>query len=269
MELFYIKSGSLEYITPKGTWTFPAGSGGMVNSNVLHSTSFVASKDSNLQLLHLFDPAFLAGEHGSRMENKYILPLTTAPNIEMIPLHPEEPAQASILADIRQAFDLSEEEWGYEFELRESLSRIWLKLFDLVHPAIGQDIKNSDSDEKIKMLMVYIHTHYGEPITVEQLAQTIHISKRACFRLFRDTLHMTPLEYIRGYRLQKACQMLAKSKESVTHISYCCGFESSSYFGKIFREEFGCSPMEYRRRWHDCNNNMQKQYIDHAVPALS
>jgi len=255
VELFYMKSGTLEYTTPKGKWTFPAGSGGFVNSNVLHSTSFQTSADSNIQLLHLFDPAFLSGEHGSRMEAKYILPLTTAPGVEVIPLYPDDPEQAAILEEVKQGFDLSEQEWGYEFRLRDSLSRIWLKLFELARPAMEQGNASKDSDDKIKMLMVYIHEHYGEPISVEQLAQTAHISKRACFRLFQDTLHMTPVEYIRSYRLQKACQMLAKSKESVTQIAYCCGLGSSSYFGKTFRDEFGCSPIEYRRRWHDSDKN--------------
>ena len=255
VELFCMKSGTLEYTTPKGKWTFPAGSGGFVNSNVLHRTSFQTSTDSNIQLLHLFDPAFLSGEHGSRMEAKYILPLTTAPGVEVIPLYPDNPAQAVILEEVKQAFDLSEQEWGYEFKLRAALSKIWLKLFELARPAMEQGNASKDSDDKIKMLMVYIHENYGKPISVEQLAQTAHISKRACFRLFQDTLHMTPVEYIRSYRLQKACQMLAKSKESVTQIAYCCGLGSSSYFGKTFREEFGCSPMEYRRRWHDSDKN--------------
>lgn len=230
LELFYIQSGSLEYSIPNGNWLFPAGSGGLVNSNVLHASHFQRRKDSNIQLLHLFDPAFLSGEHGSRIETKYILPLTTAPGIEMIPLFPEDPAHAEILQEIKNAFDFSEQEWGYELKLRERLTHIWLKLFELVRPAMEKD-GSRESDQKIKTLMVYIHKHFQEKISVEQLAQTVHISKRACYRLFQDNLHMSPVEYIRSCRLQKACQMLAQSNESVTRIAYNCGLSSSSYFG--------------------------------------
>ena len=258
VELFYMQSGTLEYTTPKGKWIFPAGSGGMVNSNVLHTTSFRAAASGNIQLLHLFDPTFLAGEHGSRMETKYILPLTTARSVDIIPLYPTEPAHAEILDEIMRAFELSEQEWGYEFQLRETLTHIWLKLFDLARPAMTKDRSNKDSDDKVKLLLVYIHEHYQEPICVEQLAQACHISKRACFRLFQETLHVTPVEYIRSYRLQKACQMLVKTNESITQIAYTCGIGSSSYFGKIFRDQFGCSPVEYRRYWHDRDNNMRK-----------
>ena len=258
VELFYMESGTLEYTTPNGKWVFPTGSGGLVNSNVLHTTSFRAATKGNIQLLHLFDPVFLAGEHGSRMEEKYILPLTAAPGLELIPLYPADPAQAEILDAIAAAFALSEQEWGYEFRLREALTRIWLKLFDLARPAMEQDIPGKHSEDTIKMLMVYIYEHYGEPISVEQLAQAAHISKRACFRLFQENLHITPVEFIRSYRMKKACQLLEKTGDSITQIAYSCGFGSSSYFGKLFREQFGCTPAEYRGFWQDRDKNMRK-----------
>lgn len=256
VELFYVQSGTLEYTTPKGKWLFHAGSGGFINFNVLHTSRVVPSADSTVQLLHLFSPALLSGEHGSRIEKKYVLPLSTASNVEVIPLYPDNPVQSEILKEIKRSFELSEQDWGFEFKIREALSEIWLKLFALARPAIEQGNAGNGSDDKIKMLMIYVHEHYGESISVEQLAQEAHISKRVCFRLFQETLRMTPVEYIRSYRLQKACQMLAKTKESVTQIAYSCGLGSSSYFGKTFREKFGCSPLEFRKYWHDRDKNL-------------
>ena len=52
----------------------------------------------------------------------------------MIALHPDDPKQADILKDIRQAFELPDNEWGYEFKLRTQLTEIWLKLFALARP---------------------------------------------------------------------------------------------------------------------------------------
>lgn len=251
MELFFIESGTLEYTTPKGKWVFPAGSGGLVNSNVLHASRLLTTQCSNIQLLHLFDVSFIAGTHGSRMEEKYILPLTAAPGLELIPLHPEDPEQARILQEVRQAFDLDEDAWGYEFDLRDRLTRIWLSLFELARPAMDSRPGDHTADDKVKAMMIYIHEHFQDPISVDQLAQTVHISKRACFRLFQEHLHMTPVEYMRSYRLQRACQMLANGTESITQIAYNCGLGSSSYFGKVFRERFGCSPAQYRSKWHD------------------
>lgn len=254
VELFYMSSGTLEYTTPRGKWVFPAGSGGFVNFNVLHTSRVVPSNDATIQLLHLFDPSFLSGEQGSRIERKYVEPLASS-GIEVIPLYPDDTMQAKIVEMIREAFALSENEWGYEFRLREVLTRIWLGLFELARSAMEQGQSAKGADDRIKRMMVYVHEHYQEPITVDELAKAVHISRRACFRLFQDILHMTPVEYIRSYRLQKACHLLASSKDSVTQIAYCCGLGSSSYFGKIFREQFGCSPLEYRKKRHDCDDN--------------
>ena len=257
VEIFYMESGTLEYTTPNGKWVFPAGSGGFVNSNVLHTSQIKPSGDSTIQLLHLFDPVLLAGEHGSRIEAKYIHPVITAP-IEMIPLYPDEPLHADILKDIRQAFQVSDSRWGYELELRRLMETVWLKLFELARPAMENKMRTDGTDDKVKAMMAYIREHFSESVSVEQLALAAHVSKRVCFRLFRDHLHMTPVEYMRSFRLRKACQMLTEGKHSITQIAYSCGLGSSSYFGKLFREQFGCAPAEYRKKWHNRDNNTHK-----------
>ena len=255
IELFYVESGCLEYTTPHGKWVFPAGSGGLVSANVLHTSSVTPAQKPNVQLLHQFDPSFLAGSHGSRMEARYFLPMTSAPSLEMIALYPQTEAHKAILKEIRQAFDISDQEWGYEFKLREMLTSIWLKLFELARPAMEEKQVGGKSDELMKALMVYVHENYQHSISVEQLADSAHISKRVCFRIFQDNLHMTPVEYIREYRLQKACQMLADTNVPITQIAYSCGLGSSSYFGKTFRERFNCTPAQYRKNWHDRDTN--------------
>lgn len=248
VELFYVESGCLSYTTPRGIWQFPAGSGGFLNANVLHTSQPLDGEGDTVQLLHLFDPVFLAGERGSRVETRYILPLTTS-GVEMLPLSPDDPLGVELLMQIQQAFLLSPETWGYELLLREQLTQIWLKLLTLAQPSLPQ--KPCDGEEAVKIMMIYVHEHFRETISVAQLAASAHISKRVCFRLFHDRLHMTPLEYLRSYRLQQACRMLTASDAPITRIAYDCGLGSCSYFGQLFRAQFGCSPTAYREKWHD------------------
>ena len=243
VELFYMQSGCLEYTTPGGTWVFPAGTGGFVNANVLHSSRVVPTGESTVQKLHLFEPGWLGGERGSRMEQKYILPLTADRRIEVIPLDPEDAEQAEILAAIRRAFDHAEGDWGWEFRLREELSGIWLSLSRLAHP---QPEEQAAGDDQIKAMMIYIQEHYRETISMEALARSAHVSRRQCFRLFREQLHTTPVEYINRVRLSRAARMLLDSEESVTRIALECGFASASYFGQMFRRHYGCTPVQYR-----------------------
>ncbi len=251
VEIFYMESGTLEYYTPKEKIQFPAGSGGMVNSNVLHMTKAVSQTQKNNQLLHIFDVSLIAGEQGSRIEKKYITPIVTAPQIEIIPLFPENAAHQKIIKRICEAFHFSSNTFGYEMNLREILSEIWLLLFELSYPMLDKNRECNRNNDKIKSMMIYIHEHYFEKIAISQLAQSAYLSERECFRVFQDCLHMTPVEYIQSYRLQRACQMLARGQESITAISHACGLGSSSYFGKIFREYAHCTPSEYRRKWQD------------------
>ncbi len=246
LELFYMESGTLEYSTPHGKWIFPAGSGGLLNSNVLHCSRVLPGGEANIQLLHLFDPVFLSGSPGSIIENRYILPLLSS-GLELLSLYPEQPDHLLVLDNIKQAFTLSEEIWGYEFHLRALLSKIWLDLYALAEPAFQNNRRNA-SDDQLKQMMIYIHEHYPEPISIDQLANIAHISRRVCFRLFQQNLHMTPLQYIQSYRLQKARELLKSTSQSITTIAATCGLGSNSYFTRIFRKEFDCSPLQFRKQ---------------------
>lgn len=253
VELFYMESGCLEYNTPGGKMLFPAGSGGMVNSNVLHMTKTMSHTEKTIQLLHIFDVSLLAGEQGSRIEQKYITPIVAAPQIELISLFPGNAAEEKILKRILEVFHFSSDEFGYEMKLREALSEIWLMLFELFRPMQEEKRGDNKSNNKIKLMMTYIHEHYKEKISIPELAAAAYLSERECFRVFHDCLHTTPVEYIKSYRLQVACQMLARGQETVTNISHACGLGSSSYFGKVFREYADCTPSEYRKKWQDCD----------------
>ena len=99
-------------------------------------------------------------------------------------------------------------------------------------------------------VMAYVE-NFADKITVSDLAKVGYISERDCFRVFQECLHMTPIEYITNYRLQKACYMLVHSKDTISAISQECGLGSSSFFGKTFREHMGMTPMEYRKKWRN------------------
>lgn len=252
VELFYIESGELKYYTPNKIISFPAGSAGMVNSNVLHMTEVRTHNVKDIQLLHLFDPKLIAGAHGSIIEQKYVMPIITSSLIDIIELKPERADDVAVIDLIRNAFLLSEDEIRHERSIREALSQIWLYLFKVCTPLLQEKIQPVNrAVDKVKQMMVYIHEHYAEKISVPELAEIAFLSERECYRTFQDHLHMTPLEYMRGYRIQVARQMLADSQIPITEIAYACGFGSASYFGKIFREYTGDSPLQYRSKWQN------------------
>lgn len=250
VELTYMKSGAIEYHTPKGRLVLPEGCGALVNSNILHTTFLPQRSVSAVQLLHLFDPSLLSGAPGSRIDRKYIRPITASPALELIPLFADNPLHAPILRELEQSFALAPDAPGYELMLREKLSRIWLQIFALVGGEQRPDTKD-DLSGRVKQMMAYIHEHYAESVPVKALAQAAICSERECYRAFHACLHMTPSAYLQSYRLQMACRMLLSGRESLTSIAHSCGFGSSSYMGKVFKSATGLTPMQYRRMRQD------------------
>ena len=257
IELFYIEKGVLEYYTPKGKITFPAGSAGIVNSNILHMTKSQENIKNTVQFIHIFATSFIGGQTGSRIEQKYITPFISASQIEIIALYPNISEHIEILDKIRMSFELENNSYDYEIILRSILSEIWSRIFLLSNEMLEEKRGNDRINDELKMMMLYIYEHYTEKISILEIANYAFISERKCFRIFKKCLHMTPMEYIKSYRLQMACHMLAKGQETITFIGYASGLGSSSYFGKIFHEEYGCSPKEYRKKWQ--NNDIERQ----------
>ncbi|MEG1984968.1 MAG: AraC family transcriptional regulator [Oscillospiraceae bacterium] len=251
VELFYIQKGVLEYYTPKGKTVFPTGSGGLVNTNILHTTKPQDGVRNTTQLEHIFDTSFISGQHGSLIEQKYVTPITAAPQIELIAVYPENPAQVELLKLISESFLLSKSDCAYELRLRAMLSEIWCRLLELSEPLRRECGIYNKTTDKIKPMMIWIHEHYAEKLTTADIADAAFISERECFRSFHECLHMTPMEYVSGYRLQKACHLLVEGNMPITSIGLICGLGSSSYFGKIFRQRNGCTPAEYRRKWQN------------------
>ena len=109
-------------------------------------------------------------------------------------------------------------------------------------------------DEKCKAMLAFVHEHYAEPLRIEQIAAAGFCSQREAFRTFQQCLHVTPLNYLQSYRLQMAADRLVRSGQQITAIAVDCGFASLSYFGKVFRQKFGCTPAQFRSKWQDITN---------------
>ena len=197
-------------------------------------------------LLHLFDPVILSAGENSRVYRQYVQPFVSADGPEFVALDREE--DRPLLEKLALSFQLEEAQFGYEFRLCAALSEIWLGLFEKARPILEADPRNRQSDEKLKEIMRYAQDHLTEAMRVEDLALAAHVSKRVCFRLFQEKLHVSPVEYIRSLRLQEACRLLATTAEPITQVGYACGLGSASYFGQVFRQRFGCTPAEYRRK---------------------
>jgi AraC-like DNA-binding protein len=100
----------------------------------------------------------------------------------------------------------------------------------------------------LAIVVNYIQQHLHENMTIETLAKVAHISKISLYRYFKETYALSPIDYINHERLTKALQLIDSTKKNMQVIGQEVGFESTSYFIKLFHERFGMTPKQYSKQ---------------------
>ena len=98
----------------------------------------------------------------------------------------------------------------------------------------------------------YICYHYSYPISIEDVAEYVGISRSHLFRCFQRHMEISPKDYLTNYRLRQACQLLKESNLSITSIAKSVGFENNLYFSKAFHKKKGITPSDYARKYKKC-----------------
>ena len=106
---------------------------------------------------------------------------------------------------------------------------------------------NNTDRERMKYMLTFIHKNYSEDISLGDIAKEAFIGEREALRCFARTIGTSPIEYLQKYRIYTAAELLRKSELPVTEICLQAGFNSPSYFSKIFCRMLGMTPREYRK----------------------
>lgn len=93
----------------------------------------------------------------------------------------------------------------------------------------------------------HIENHYAEPITVQTLADLVHLSVSQFERRFKALFNITPIGYLLKIRVNRACYLLAETNTKITEIATQCGFYDHSHFIRRFTRAMGVSPRAYHR----------------------
>lgn len=91
----------------------------------------------------------------------------------------------------------------------------------------------------------YIAFHYSFPITIDDIASYVGISRSHLYRAFVQTFGLSPKQYLSDFRLKQACHLLKHSDLSITAVANSVGYENNLYFSKMFHKKKGMTPSEY------------------------
>lgn len=182
---------------------------------------------------------------------KLIRPMTQPDAPAFFLLDESVPWQRQVLGCLHDSWkEVSDEPFDYENRVRYHLS-LALRLLSI--QCVGGRTKVSQQEqiasERMKQMLRFVEEHYSEELTVQLIADSVALSESACLRSFRQMLGITPIQYVKQYRVEKAAELLRSTRLKTGEIGAECGFTDSSYFIKIFREIKHCTPKEYRMKF--------------------
>ncbi len=244
VEFVFIENGTAEFLVGSGRHVLTAGTGIFINSQVIHR--FEASESVIIPNI-VFSPSLLSPEE-SLIYRKYIQPLLDL-SMECLILSPEIPWQNDVLKDLLSVFNVQEKEDLCELKTAELLLKIWSSVYENVNISerVPSSKASAHTQAQLQIMMQYIHKNYREHITLENIAQTVSLSKSSALNIFSKYLHISPVSYLVNYRLKRSAKLLASTDGSIYSIARDTGFENVGYFCRKFKKLFGVTPGEYRK----------------------
>lgn len=106
---------------------------------------------------------------------------------------------------------------------------------------------NEIDAEIVQKLLVYCEEHYRENISIASAAENLHISESYVTKIFSARLGCSFRKYINRLRLMEVKKLLRSTDRTIIDIMLTCGFNNQSSFNRIFYEEIGITPREYRQ----------------------
>lgn len=104
------------------------------------------------------------------------------------------------------------------------------------------------SERTVRLFLENLNHRIDEPWTLDSMAEACGLGRTHFSNYCKKITNVAPVEYLTRCRLDEAKRLLADGREpSITGIAFRCGFQSSQYFAKVFRDRFGCTPSEQRK----------------------
>jgi AraC-like DNA-binding protein len=107
-------------------------------------------------------------------------------------------------------------------------------------------VKGQENENRINKICQYIQRNASRTITLEQTAAIIHLSPSAFCKFFKRATGKTFSDYVNDIRIGNACHLLTESDKTIGEIAHETGFESLTYFNRMFLKKKKVTPRHFR-----------------------
>ena len=235
-ELYFLVNGEREYFLENKFYKVLQGDIVLIPGNVLHRT---AGKGAS-RILVYFSREALFEYFSENLINA--LPLDGS-----LVFRPDENVRRQIERELEILS--GELQGGSVSRESKALCAISLvKILALIKQSENRYGFETYADGRIGDIVRYINDNYTEIDDIEQIAEKFYISKYHLCRIFNKNLGISLISYLNTIKIRGAVELMQSTDLNLTQIATRCGFNSSSYFCKVFKSEKGQTPAAYRRQ---------------------
>lgn len=249
LQLVVVSQGVMDVDTSLGHFDCGEGQAVLFNAGVPHRAT---GRMGSVCTSFLFPAALLGFSPGSEMHMRAVAPYVVRGARPAYYFDGSKPWHSEVverLETAREAALRGDDGPVAHYRVLAELACAWALYIAHVEPEPASPA-DAVADGRMRAFVGFIEQHYGETVSLADIAAAAGVSKAECGRVFRSVLSTTPYAYLTEHRVRCAADMIREGTMSMTGIAHACGFGSASHFSKAFKEAMGVSPREYRNSVH-------------------
>ncbi len=238
MEILFVRKGYIDVQVMQQQNRLSCGDWAVIFPQQIHSYRSPAHNRSRLLIFH----GSLAGSHLQTIQ-KY------SPSVPFLSRQTIPPDAALAMERLYDILCPAEAPSAPPPNADISLCAAWVQLLlVLLIPLLGLERNRQAQGTDLAVRLVrYIMEHFQEPLTLDLIAQKLHVNKYYLSHTFSARLQMSFRQYVNRIRLEHALQLIRETDMPLTAVWADAGFNSQRSFNRIFLETMGMTPVTYRK----------------------
>lgn len=241
----------------------------LIPGGVLHRCEF-DSEDGKANHT-IFDPKVLELSRFDEAQANMLEALSQGVVKQAAPILRGDPGfeRLNVLLDFMDEY-AKHQEAGMRLQLKGCLLQILGILYQygyLNKSPLDRLSENTSREQRIKELFQYIFDNYNHPLSIMDVSMRMGVTKTYFCRLFKSLTGLSFVDYLNLIRLSRAAQEIVLTSGPINDIIERHGFESSSYFFKLFKQKFNCTPNTFRQNKGTVDSHKVNLDFNHLDPV--
>ena len=217
-------------------------------------------------LLVLFRPELIAGPGGRELDVGYLAPFRVDERTGSPRIRGTSALAREVGPVLRQLQHICARHDPAERHLADATLRLALALVNRHPVAVAAASRPAaDRREQIRPVLAYVDRHCRESVTLDDVAEVVHVSPSRVRHVFKDVTGVSFKEYVTQVRVAEAKRLLLSTDLSVAEIARAVSYTNLHQFYKVFYRSCSMSPGEYRRYYTPTGGDVPAEPVGEAV----